>query len=43
MKGFGQIVLAGVVSFFEICAVYAAEASAKIPTTEVVNLPSDAA
>ena len=43
MKGFGQIVLASVVSFLGISAVHAAEASAKIPTTEVVNLPSDAA
>ena len=43
MKGFGQIVLASVVSFLGISAVHAAEASVKIPTTEVVNLPSDAA
>ena len=43
MKGFGQIVLASVVSVFGISVVHAADASAKIPTTEVVKLPSDAA
>ena len=43
MKGFGQIVLASVVSVFGISVVHAADAPAKIPTTEVVKLPSDAA
>ena len=43
MKGFDQIVLASVVSVFGISVVHAADAPAKIPTTEVVKLPSDAA
>ena len=43
VKILGKIALVSVVSFFGISAVYAAEASAKIQATEVVNLPSEAA
>jgi hypothetical protein len=43
MKGFGQIVLASVVSVFGISVVHAADAPAKIQATEVVTLPFEAA
>ncbi len=43
MKGFGQIVLASVVSVFGISVVHAADAPAKIQATEVVTLPFEVA